>query len=494
MNAALWLVLVVPFASAAHSAEGEAAGWVHTALTRAADAAGEISDPFHRAQAFAEIADTHAATGGLDAAREHLRLSAGAANQVDNDALASWARHDIALSFVRADDIAAAETMAATLRDIRMRDAVFGHIVEAQRTAQDVPGALAAARRISDPAEQGQSLRAIALLQANTGDLDGALATARSIVHAGVSAQALGDMAGAFAKDGDFEHAHQLAARVRNAQRRDRAFADVAAAEAEAGNIKGALTTVERVEDKLARAEALARIAAARANYGAPSEARGMLAEGIATVKRTRARSYRKGEVLIEIARAQLAIRDGAAATEALSLALANLAGVQNAARLALISRIMPLQAKAGDFGGALKTALRADDPSLRPLLVRDLATAQAEAGDVAGAVAAARGLDDESAAAAFFGILHAQLKANDVAGMLVSIDAAMRTVRAIRGTELRAAALGGLAAVQVAAGDSEAASRTFDEALAAAAAAEPGRQRSAAYARIADAVANRGR
>ena len=138
---------------------------------------------------------------------------------------------------------------------------------------------------------------------------------------------------------------------------------------------------------------------------------------------------------------------------------------------------------------------MRAEDGSLRPLLVRDIAASQAEKGDVAGAVAAARALDDRpAAAAALFGILRVQSQTHDDAGMHETLSVTLQAVRVIGNSELRAGALGSLAAAHVQEGNLPAAQALFTEAMNTAAAIDGGQQRAAVYARIADSLADRHR
>jgi hypothetical protein len=105
----------------------------------------------------------------------------------------------------------------------------------------------------------------------------------------------------------------------------------------------------------------------------------------------------------------------------------------------------------------------------------------------------AARNLDDRPAAAAgFFGILRAQVLAREVAGMHATLADLLSSVRMLRSPELRAGALGSLAAAQVLDGNMEAAKAAFAEAMTTAAGADRGLQQAAVYVRIADALANR--
>jgi hypothetical protein len=219
-----------------------------------------------------------------------------------------------------------------------------------------------------------------------------------------------------------------------------------------------------------------------------------MFMQALATASKVRGSASRKTDLFVEIARAQIIAGETTEAKATLKRAFAVVPDVKgDAERLNLLSRIAPLQARAGDYPGAFSTAMRAEDASLRPLLVRDIAASQAETGDVAGAVAIARTLDDRAAAAAaLFGILRVQSEAHDVSGLRETIDVTLQTVRVIGSAELRAGALGSLAAAHAREGDVEGAQAVFAEAMNTAAAADQGQQRAAVYARIADSLADR--
>jgi tetratricopeptide (TPR) repeat protein len=339
------------------------------------------------------------------------------------------------------------------------------------------------------------SLRAIANQQAADNDFTAAMVTVRSIQQPRVNALAIGDVAAAIARNGSFEEARSLVAQIRDSETRSRALVEVAVAQAGVGDVKAAQGTAAQVDDKLDRAEALARVAALRAS-AAPAEAREMFSESLAVVAGGRASANRRADTLVEIARAQLLAGELAGAVATLKRAFGELRNVKgDAERLNLLSRIAPLQARAGDYAGAFSTAMRADDASLRPLLVRDVAMSQAERGDVAGAVAIARGLDDRpAAAAALFGILRVQSQAHDALGLKETIGVTLQAVRVIGSAELRAGALGSLVAVHAQEGDFAGAQAVFAEAMNTAAAVDGGQQRAAVYARIADSLAERHR
>ncbi len=495
MLAALVLTLIgIQGATSAHGGGVPTARWAQDAIARALAASEDIADPFRRAQLLAEISEAQSAGGDDAGARASLERALAIAQGIEEEPLRSWALHDIGRADVKADALDSAESVAEAIHDPKLHDAVLAAVVDARRSARDVAGAREAARRMKDVARQGQSLRSIVITQATESDFSGALLTARSIQHSGANALALGDIAAALARNGNFVEARSLVARIRSAQSRSRALIDVAVGQAVAGDINGALATAAQVEDKLERAQALARIASMRMS-GTPAAASEMFAQALALVAGARAGAGRKSDALIEIARAQIAAGEITASTT-LEHAFAELPKDKAAAeRLQLLSRIAPLQARIGDFAGAFATAMRAEDASLRPLLARDIAASQAEKGDAAGAVAVARGLDDRmSAVAALFGVMRVQWQAHDFAGLEQTIGVALQAIRIIGNAELRAGALGSLAAARAQEGDLEAAEAVFTEAMNTAAVADRGQQRAAVYARIADALADRHR
>jgi hypothetical protein len=78
------------------------------------------------------------------------------------------------------------------------------------------------------------------------------------------------------------------------------------------------------------------------------------------------------------------------------------------------------------------------------------------------------------------------------MAGMHATLADVLSSVRVIRSPELRAGALGSLAAAQLLDGNMEAAKAAFAEAMTTAAGADRGQQQAAVYVRIADALASR--
>jgi len=235
---------------------------------------------------------------------------------------------------------------------------------------------------------------------------------------------------------------------------------------------------------------------AARASNGGSEAGKDLFEQARQLASSGRGGAERKTSTFVEIARAQSSVRDMAGARQSLKLAMASLDEVKRESdRLSLVAQIAPMQARLGDHAGAMATAWLAEDPSLRPILVRDVAAYQAEAGDIAGAVQTAGALDDRPAgAAAFFGILRVQSQERDSPALQTTIEAALRTVRLIRSDELRAGALGSLAAVNLASGNVEAARGLYEEALSVAARTEAGPSRAGAYTRIADALGEPGR
>ena len=172
MLAALFLTLIAATGAApGEGGQAPTALWAQHALARALAASEDIADPFHRAQTLAEISEAQTAAGEVESARAVLGRAVAVANGIGEEPLRSWALHDIGLAYVKADDLAAAETTAESIRDQRLHDIVLAAVVDARRSARDVPGAQSTARRIRDSARQGQSLRSIAILQASEGEI-----------------------------------------------------------------------------------------------------------------------------------------------------------------------------------------------------------------------------------------------------------------------------------------------------------------------------------
>src|SRR5688572_19452420 len=251
VNAALWLLWVAPFALVASAAEGDGATWAQTALDRALSASSDIHDPFHRAQSLAEIAETRAALGQRTVAMSLLQLAAESADQIDNPALASWARHDIAVAYVRAGDVGHAEAVAETVSDFQLRDAVLVVAADARRSAQDLSGALFTAWRIRDEVRQGEALRRIVIAQASARQMQDALATARSIAHPVFAGVALGDVATAYAREGSMGEARKHALRIRDTRVRSEVQAELASLQAEMGDVSDAAAATKSIEDRL---------------------------------------------------------------------------------------------------------------------------------------------------------------------------------------------------------------------------------------------------
>lgn len=495
MVAALILILLAASAAAFAQTEGApATSWAHDALSHALTASRAIADPFRRAQALAEIAEAQI-SAGLDAeARENLATATSMALEVPDGALRAWAVHDVALAHVKAKDLEKAVSLADSIHDQELRDAVLTSVVDTYRSERDTARAIETARRIGDSARQGQALRIIAILQAADGDFTAALITARSIQHGPSNALALGDVAAALAGEGNVTEAQLLAVRIRPAEYRARALVQVAAAQAAAGDIQGALKATEQIDDRLEQAQALARVASVYAERR-PSESRALFERAVTLARRARGRGIapRRCDALIEIARAQIAANEYSGARATLQSALQQLSRLKTSEQAVRLSRIAPLQARAGDFPQAYATAMRAEDGSLRPLLVRDIAAIQAQRGETSAAVQLIRTLNNPlSSAAALFGVLRVQLQMGDAEGMRETLAIAIETVRQIVPPELRAGALASLAAAHVRAGELDVGRELFVEAMSSAERADPGAQQTSMYARIGDAVADR--
>ena len=115
MNAALWLLWVAPLTAAAQAAVGDGAAWARDAAVQALSASAGIQDPFRRAQSLAEIAEIETSLDGAAVAVSILQRAAESAGKIDNASLAGWARHDIALAYVKAGELDLAQNISSAL-------------------------------------------------------------------------------------------------------------------------------------------------------------------------------------------------------------------------------------------------------------------------------------------------------------------------------------------------------------------------------------------
>jgi len=208
-----------------------------------------------------------------------------------------------------------------------------------------------------------------------------------------------------------------------------------------------------------------------------------MFAAAIADVEAHQGEPERRALTLAQVGRMQAVVGERESAVRTLVLALQAAEKLERGDRRDdALDHIGRGLARAGDFAGALRTALQMDDRFARALLVRDTVTMQANA-DSAAASSSAGDFDDPLIeAAAQFGVLGMQLLRARTPLSAETIEAARRAVRNIDDVQPKPAAFAALAAARVKAGDVTEAAAIFREALQAADAIERSDQRANAY------------
>jgi hypothetical protein len=477
--------------SSSPKAADEPLQWRNLALDRALTAANAISQPYRRAQALASIARTQTLIAER-AADKTIHQALAAAREVPEPAFRDWALYEIVLAQIAADDFIGARETANRIETRRQRSAALAALADVQLRAGNLKAVQATVDGIREPGTKGEVLRQIVVVQASRGELSAARATLADIDDPFYYALAAGDVAIAEVRSGRIDRAHAMAARTRRADRA-KVYARVAIARADAGDLRGATETMQKVDDEFDRAIVQGRIAAAQAIAGNSTAARELFAATIAGLGTPPDQTERSVMALAQVARLQTVSGDAEAAKEPLRLAMQNAlrlpAGEDREETLDYIARG---QARAGDTGGALQTALKMTDRVARALLVRDVVTLHADASDAAAAAKAAAFEDPLTEAAAQFGVLGVQLLKSKATLSPITIDAARAAVHKLEETQLKPAAFAAIAAARARIGDVEGGASIFQEALAAADQITNTQQRAAAYVDVVTALNDR--
>ena len=275
----------------------------------------------------------------------NLRSSGGLSNHADDwlligivhsvaeqvsDARA-WALRDIAMAQAKAGKTSLArETFSAALSAVQCvvnradRAEVLFSIAEGRAQIGDFNESFIIARNISDAHYRAAALRVIASAQAESGDalsawvtFAAALSAARSVDNVNDRANALIRIAEAQAKFGDVDNALTIVQNFNAAYNRNSGLRQIALAQAESGNINSALATAGSINRTLSRAWTLRGIAGVQMDMG-------NIEDALATARNIDKAHPRAAHV-----------RAGA---------LGDIAGAQ---------------AKAGDFRGAIQTAMQ---------------------------------------------------------------------------------------------------------------------------------------
>jgi len=335
-------------------------------LEKALRSAGQITVPWMKAQAFADIAAAQARVGQAEPAR------------------ATFGR--------------AAEIIEGLGNDASVKAACLSWLAEAKAKAGDRDGARATIAQIVELAPKldndgkRRTLQGAATRQAKAGDPESALNLVRAMndAPAWIHAFVLAEIAGAQARAGDLRGAHATMAQADGAAER--------AAKEPPPEGAGFIPPLDPM--RLARVRGLAPLAAAEAKAGQNDAAR-------ATLRRARAVAGQIGEKyrptpLAEIAMAQRMVGDRNAADATLTLALKIAEGLDApSSRVEALARVAIVQADSGDRAAARETLdkalqLAAAAPDNGNAIPQVISAARARVGDWEAGLQSALSLKDE--------------------------------------------------------------------------------------------------
>lgn len=466
--------------------------WRRIALERALTAAGEVDDPYRRAEALAGIARAQVLIEDTSAADRTIHQALAAAQQVAEPDFRGWVLHEIVLAQIAADDMLGARETAGRIDAPRPQGAAFAVIADVQLRGGDLAAAQTTAGRIREAGAKGEVLSQIVALQSARGELEDARKTLRGIDDPFYFTTASGDIAVAEVRRGNLAQARTLAARVRRAGRSD-VYGRIALAQVDKSDLNGATATLQKIDDEMHRAVVQGRIAVARAMAGDTATSRQLFASAVAMVEGAKTKSPRQVMALAQLARLHVAVAENATAREMLkrarTMAIRLDPGTQREEALDYIARG---QARMGDTSEALATALEMSDRVACALLVRDVVTSQSDVTSATASISTASFTDPLIAAAAQFGVLGVELLKSGQPVLAGTIDAVRDAVRKMDDMQLKPAAFSALAAARVKTGDAQASQLIFEESIAAAESIARKDQRAAAYVRVVNALNDR--
>ena len=471
---------------------GDPAQWRRIALERALSAAGEVDDPYRRAEVFASIARSQAVTDDPTSADAAIHKALEAAQRVPEAAFRGWVLNDIVQAQIAADDLHGARETAGHIEAARPQSAAFASIARVQLRSGNVTAALDTTRKIRNASAADEVRRDIVVAQCARGELKAARETMGDIRDKFYEALATGDIAVAEVRRGNLQAANSLATHARRADR-SLVYGRITLAQFAAGSISNAVDTLQKIDDPLHRAAIQGRMAAERAIAGDAAVAHKWFQEANSLAESVPDRPRERAMTLAQLGRLQAAVGEMATARDILARAKRIAVGLpRGEEREQTFDYIARGQARAGDSAGALETAGQMNDRIARALLVRDVITLQPDVTSAAASAGAAEFADPLIEAAAQFGVLGVQLLKSGQPLSASTIDAARFAVRRIDDTQLKPAAFSALAIARIRTGDIEASKAIFEEALAAADALERDDQRAAAYVRVVNALNDR--
>jgi hypothetical protein len=452
-----------------------------------------------------EVARVAATAGNVSFALQTVDLLSSAKDKAKTLKNIACAQADVG-------DFTGAVTNAAAIQDPYWKASTLIHIGMEQAKAGDFSGAAQTVQMMQTPEERNGLRSVIARAQAEAGKAADALQTAETIQEPPAKIRALLDIANAQLKRGSagakqtLSLALKAAPLVTNVSDRAPLMSRIADVQVDAGEIAGAKQTLVTAlsdthlisnSDLKAAAEVMAAIALVQVKAGDAAGAQDSLrfalpeadriqdendkyhtkisisqkqADAVKVLLKTKdiAAAEKIAELIPEtddrcVAEAEIAEfkkRAGDDAGSEAILAAARRDAMQTAdinVRHEAMEHIADAQIAAGDYEGALKTALLTADEGWEDIIEDSIAQAQAKAGDIPGAQKTVGMMHyAKMTSDAQLSLVKAQLKAHDIVG-------AQTTASHIQVADYKSAALGDIAEAQAQDGDIAAAQRTAD-------------------------------
>jgi hypothetical protein len=383
---------------------------VSAILEQAEAAAHATADPDYQMQLLGEIAEAAARTGdmaratALATAVEAAALSAPSGSTSDQPTPLYWA----AEAWIRAGDLARAQTLIGSLSDPTERDGGFGALCGAAVDAGDLERAASAARSITgDLFRRVWNLAIVAEAVARAGDrglaatlADEAAAAARLITDPGEQSNSFYKLNGYLASALDLDGAEAAARAVTAPYPYVLALAKTAEGAVRAGDITRAQALAAEAGDAAHsvtlpgwRVVALTRAAQAAASSGCRDQALALAAAAAAVPLRdwaARSLSWDLGRMVEESSLsgdffgAEMAARSIASPDD----------------RAQVLAKVVKAALKAGDLDRAEEISEAIVDPDLRAMSRIDLVMEVARAGDLVRAEAIARAIPEPASQA----------------------------------------------------------------------------------------------
>ncbi len=365
-----------------------------------------------------KIVETLAAAGDMAGARRAAR------GMAEHSAMRSALRSIAACQAQQGKFVAARKT-AGDIGDPAATAAALAYIAGAQAMAGQFPQALKAARVIDDPYHRVYALRCIAEEQVAA---DKGKAALKGIAEAWQQAEELPDpflrhealvgLTRTRALAGDVDGAIQAAAAIPQGTDVADARTGIAEALAKLGRLEEAFAQVDGIEDGELRTRSMLRVAWRLHSSSDPDGVRAAINRSLEIGTALKDPAV-KANVLTAIADAQSGmLEDRDAADKTLRKVTRAIAAVpkNDERRGSLISEVVFVRARYGDFAGAHRTAKNIDDIYDRDDALETIASFQSFEGDIPGAFKTVKGIESQDTMVeALYGIALGQAKAGDV-------------------------------------------------------------------------------